>query len=149
MEPGSFWEVDVPSDHALFDRPILEVPGIMGIPLVIYRVGTPSSNRTDLDCQIATFLNVTYDDGLAPAEWQSRVGTCLVARKDKKPLTSMHLEAVWMYIDRLMDLYGEGPKRAQKEIARERFEKWLENYKRNEAMNGRPEWKDFGSLYDS
>jgi hypothetical protein len=67
---------------------------------------------------------VSYDDdGLAPVEWQSHVGTCLVARKDKKPLTSMHFEAVWISIDRLMDMHCEESKRAQKEIITVRSEK--------------------------
>lgn len=148
-EPGAFWEVDIPADHSIFDKAILEVPAILGIPLVIHRVGTQSNNRADLDCQIATYLNVTYEYGLAPPQWQSHVGTCLVARKDKKPLTSQHLEAVWMYIVRLMDFYGEqSPREAQKRITRQRFEKWFENYKKIEAENGRSEWKDVGSLYD-
>jgi hypothetical protein len=148
-EPGRFWEVDIPADHSIFEKTILEVPAILGIPLVIRRVGTQSNDCADLDCQIATFLNVKYEDGLAPSQWQSHVGTCLVARKDKKPLTSQHLEAVWMYIDRLMDCYGEeGPRQAQKEMTKKRLETWFENYKENEAENERTEWKDVGSLYD-
>jgi len=148
-ESGGFWEVDIPSNHSMFDGPLLEVPAILGVPLVIHRVGTQSNNRADLDCQIATFLNITYRDGMAPPEWQSHVGSCLVARKDKKPLSSQHLEAVWMYIDRILDYFGEeGPREAQKLITRKDFEKWLENYKLREASNGRSEWADVGSLYD-
>ncbi|KAH4372356.1 hypothetical protein HBH99_232610 [Parastagonospora nodorum] len=129
-EPGGFWGVDIPADYSIFEKTILEVPAILGIPLVIHRVGTQSNNRTDLDCQIATFLNVKYEDGRAPPQWQSHVGTCLVAHKDKKPLASQHLEA------------------AQKEITKKRFETWFENYNENAAENGRTEWKDVGSLYD-
>ena len=146
-ESGGFWNVSVPANHTMFDSPLLEVPAIMGIPLVIHRVGTQSNNRADLDCRIATFLNVKYEDGFAPREWQSHVGTCIVARKDKKPLSAEHLEAVWMYIDRLMDIFGEeGPEKAQKEISRDSFEEWFEDYKNNEVENGRENWKNVGSI---
>jgi hypothetical protein len=149
MEPGSINKADIPNIHLIFDGPLLEVPAIVGIPLVINRVGTQSDNRPDLDCQIATYLNVAYQDGLAPPEWQSHVRSCLVARKDKKPLNVEHLEAVWMYIDRLMDLYGEdSPKRAQKDITREGFERWFKGYRNENVQNGRPERKDVGSLYE-
>ncbi|KAF2821945.1 hypothetical protein CC86DRAFT_396896 [Ophiobolus disseminans] len=146
MEPGVFFEVDIPANHHIFDGPLLEVPAKLDIPLVIYRLGTQSNYRPDLDCQIATFLNIKYEDGLAPPQWQSHVGSCLLARKD---ISSKHLEAVWMYIDKILDYYGElGTREAQELISREGFEKWLENYKRIEIYDGREEWKDVGSLYD-
>jgi hypothetical protein len=118
----------------------------MGIPLVIQRLGTHSNNRPDLDCRVATFLNITYQDGFAPPEWQSHVGSCLVARKDKKPLSAEHVE---MYIHRPMNIFGdEGPAATQEEMNREDFESWFEDYKGNNVENGRDEWKDVGSLYD-
>jgi hypothetical protein len=57
-----FDEIDIPTDHTIFAGPLLEVPAIMGIPIVIQRLGTHSNNRADLDCRVATFLNVTYQD---------------------------------------------------------------------------------------
>jgi hypothetical protein len=148
MEPGLINETDIPIDHTIFDNPLLEVPAIMGIPLVIHRLGTKSNNRADLDCLVATFLNVTYRDGFAPPEWQSHVGSCLVARKDKKPLSVEQLEAVWLYIDRLMDMFGDGPKSAQKNMNRDDFESWFEEYKEESVGYGQDQWKDVGSLYD-
>jgi hypothetical protein len=41
--------VDIPSDHSIFDGPIIEIPAIMEIPLVIHRLGTQSDDRTDPD----------------------------------------------------------------------------------------------------
>jgi hypothetical protein len=128
---------------------MLEVPAMLGIPLVMARVGTKSDYQPDLDCRIATYFNIKYEDGLAPPHWQSHVGSCLVARKDKKPLSSQHLEAVWMYMDRLLNCYGEtSPKKAQKLVNRADFEKWFATYKRNGVINGRKEWESVGSLYD-
>jgi hypothetical protein len=133
----------------MFDTALLEVPALLGIPMVIYRVGIQSPDRADLDCRIATYLNITYANSRAPPEWQSHVGSCLVARKDKKPVSSQHLEAVWMYLDRLAGAFSEdGPKEAREMITREGFEEWLENYKENSALSGRPEWENVGSLYD-
>jgi hypothetical protein len=147
-EPGGFWEVDIPSNHTMFDNPLLEVPALLEVPIVIYRVGTQSTSQSGLDCQIATYLNIKYVDGLAPPEWQSRVGSCLVARKDKKPLSSQHLEAVWMYIDRILDHFSEGARGAQQLITRQQFEGWLGIYSHNQVINGRTEWGNVGSLYD-
>ncbi|KAF1847749.1 uncharacterized protein K460DRAFT_363787 [Cucurbitaria berberidis CBS 394.84] len=148
-EGGGFRKISLEPNHIVFDGPLLQVPAIMGIPLVIHRVGTKSNNRADLDCRIATFLNVKYEDGFAPPQWQSHVGTCIVARKDKKPLSAEHVEAVWMYIDKLMDTFGEeGPQAAQKEISREHYEEWFERYRDSEAENGRDEWRNVGSIYN-
>lgn len=145
-DPGGFFEVDIPSTHAMFDTSLLEVPALIGIPMVIHRIGTQSNHRPDLDCQIATCLNIEYSNSLAPPQWQSHVGSCLVARKDKKPLSSQHLEAVWMYIDRVLDYYGDvGVKQAQALITRKEFERWFDNRKRNEARNRKSEWADVGS----
>jgi hypothetical protein len=108
----------------MFDNALLEVPAILGVPMVIHRVGTQSACRPDLDCKIATYLNIEYVDDMAPPEWQSHIGGCLVARKNKKPLSSQHLEALCMYIDRILDNFGDGVKQeqAQAMVTREGFE---------------------------
>lgn len=146
---GAFWCQDIPSNHPIFNNPVLPVPGRIVIPLVIHRLGTQSRNRADLDCRIATYLNVEYEDGLAPPHWESHVGTCIVTRKDKKPLSSEHLEAVWMFIDRLMDYFGEdGPEEAHRNISKPKFERWFKGYKEGQVVNHRDEWKNVGSIYD-
>jgi hypothetical protein len=146
---GSWHNANIESNHPIFDNELLEVPALMGIPLVIHRVGTQSANRADLDNRIATFLDIAYDTGFSPPEWQSRVRSCLIARKDKKPLSSAHMEAVWMYIDRVLDIFGDsGPKRAQARINKDDVEEWFENYKESAAENGHDKWRDVGSIYD-
>jgi hypothetical protein len=146
---ASWRNINIERNYPIFNNELLEVPAIMGIPLVIHRVGTQSATRADLDNRIATFFNILYDTGFAPPEWQSHVGTCLIARKDKKPLRSEHMEAVYMYIDRLLDIFGdEGPKEAQSHINKDDFEAWFEHYKESATKNGRNEWHDVGSIYD-
>jgi hypothetical protein len=84
-ESGSFWNISIPSNHPVFDGPLLEVPAKTHIPLVIHRIGTKSKHRADLECPIATCLNIKYTNGVAPQKWQSGVGSCIVARKTKGP----------------------------------------------------------------
>ena len=96
----------IPSDHVIFQSHVLPVPGLLDVPLVIYRVGTQAENEEELDCQVATYLNIHPVSGCAPEQWLSRVGTCVVARKDKRPFRTEHLETVWMFIDDVLDWCG-------------------------------------------
>lgn len=114
----------IPIDHPVFSQPVAPLSEIIGIPLGIHRVGTLSSNRPDLDNQIITYLNVNLDSGLAPMEWQSHIGTVVVARKDKKPFLPHHLEGVWMYADYILDLFGERGAAPTLLYNRQAFEMW-------------------------
>lgn len=118
---------EIPADHPVFSESVPPVPAAIDIPLVIHRVGTRSNNRADLDNQIATYLNIDLASGLAPAAWQSHVGTVIIARKDKKKLLPHHVEDVWMYCDRIADMFGDGaaPTRMYN---RQAFERWWKNY---------------------
>ncbi|KAK7415990.1 hypothetical protein QQZ08_012162 [Neonectria magnoliae] len=80
--------------HPVFSQAVPNIPRLIGVPLVIYREGTQSMNRVDLDNQVATYLNIDAESGFAAPEWRSHVGTVVVARKDKKPLLLHHLEGV-------------------------------------------------------
>ncbi|XP_044715312.1 uncharacterized protein HRG_11289 [Hirsutella rhossiliensis] len=57
-------------------------PRLIEVPLVLDRTGTQSVNEADLDNQIATYLNIDANSGFAPPDWQSQVGTVVVARKE-------------------------------------------------------------------
>ncbi|KAK3299159.1 uncharacterized protein B0H64DRAFT_387499 [Chaetomium fimeti] len=118
----------IPADHPVFSQAVPPLPGLIGVPLVVHRVGTRSADRADLDNQIATYLNIDPDSGFAPPAWQSNVGTVVVARKDKKPLLQHHLEGVWMYCDYILDLFGEGEGPPTRLYSRRAFEKWWGNY---------------------
>lgn len=118
---------------------------------MIHRLGTQSSDRGQLDCQIATYLHIDPQTGFAPPEWQSHIGTCIVARKDKKPLSVEHMEGVWMFIDHLIGYYEDSdPRAASKHITRKEYEEWVEGYKEECIGYGtRDEWKTVGSIYDA
>ncbi|KAH8654892.1 ectomycorrhiza-upregulated zf-MYND domain-containing protein [Ilyonectria robusta] len=117
-----------PADHPIFSHNVPPVPGLIEVPLVLHRVGTQSTNRADLDNQIATHLNINPDSGFAPPAWQSHVGTIVVARKDKNLLLLQYLEGVWMYCDHILDLFGEGEGAPRWLYNRQAFEEWWVGY---------------------
>ena len=55
----------------MFSQPVPPAPGLIGVPLVLYRVGTRSANRADLDNQIATYINIDSECRFASLEWRS------------------------------------------------------------------------------
>ncbi|KAJ7280059.1 hypothetical protein C8J57DRAFT_119436 [Mycena rebaudengoi] len=160
---GTFNATTIAKDDPIFALPTLPVSALLGCPLVMRRTGTTSSNRADLDCQIATYLAINPRSGFAPAEWQSGVGTVIVARKDKKPLSMQHLEGFWMYNDAILDEFGNGDGiRESQWYSRERYEDWwaiyCENAKENRASfhrvaglevtpGGSDDWSDPGNPY--
>jgi hypothetical protein len=123
-------EFMIPADHTVFEPPfqIPDIPRLIEIPLIMYRVGTQSNRREHLDNQIITYININAESGFAGAQWQSHVGTVVVARADKKPLLPHHLEGVWMYCDRILDKFGEGEGPPRRLYSRKAFEEWWERY---------------------
>lgn len=125
------------------------LPAALGIPLIFRRL--PSAQfgtaRPDgLDNQIATYLNIELASGFAPAAWQSGVGTVLVARRDRKPLLEQHLEGLWMYCDRVLDIFGDGGGAPRHLYNRPAFEKWWARYA-EEARGYRGDWKNVPTPY--
>ncbi|KAM4067808.1 putative ectomycorrhiza-upregulated zf-mynd domain-containing protein [Hirsutella rhossiliensis] len=118
----------IPANHDVFSQSVPSVPALIEVPLVLYRTGTQSANEADLDNQIATYLNIDADSGFAPPEWQSQVGTVVVARKDRRPFYPQHLEGVWMFCDHILDLFGEGDGPPRWLYSRHAFEEWWVNY---------------------
>jgi hypothetical protein len=51
-------------------------------------------------------------------------------RKDGKPLTTDAMEAIWMYHDYILDLFGDEPEIARRQINRESFERFCKKYKK-------------------
>ncbi|EQL02298.1 ectomycorrhiza-upregulated zf-MYND domain-containing protein [Ophiocordyceps sinensis CO18] len=128
-EIGAPWSATtIPANHDVFSQSVPSVPGLIEVPLVFHRAGTQSVNRAGLDNQIATYLNIDANSGFAPPEWQSNVGTVVVARKDRKPLCPQHLEGVWMFCDYILDLFGEGDGPPRRLYNRHAFERWWLRY---------------------
>lgn len=125
------------------------LPAVLGIPLIFRRFPSAQFGTTrpdGLDNQIATYLNIELASGFAPAAWQSGVGTVLVARLDKKPLLEQHLEGLWMYCDRVLDIFGDGCGAPRHLYNRPAFEKWWARYA-EEARGYRGDWKNVPTPY--
>ncbi|KAJ5199315.1 hypothetical protein N7491_000129 [Penicillium cf. griseofulvum] len=99
----------IPSGHPIFNHSVSLVPVLLNFPIVVHRVGIRDNGTTGcLDTQPITYIHVAPKDGFAPPEWQNGIGTVIVARKNKKDLTTDHYEALWIYCDRILDYFGEG-----------------------------------------
>ncbi|OJJ98998.1 hypothetical protein ASPACDRAFT_1857461 [Aspergillus aculeatus ATCC 16872] len=51
-----------------------------------------------------------------------------VARKDRKDLSPEHYEAIWMYIDRILDEFGNGAPPPE-QLYKKKFERWFVGYR--------------------
>ncbi|RAH78664.1 hypothetical protein BO86DRAFT_458359 [Aspergillus japonicus CBS 114.51] len=94
----------------IFDNAVPPVPALLDFPVVVHRVGTRDNGEFGcLDNQAITYLHIDPISEMAPPAWQAgRIGTVMVARKDRKDLSPEHYEAVWMYIDYMLDFFGNG-----------------------------------------
>jgi hypothetical protein len=138
----------IPAHHPVFSQTVPPIPELIEVPLVIHRVDTQTSNRADLDNQIATYLNIDEDSGFAPPYWQSYVGTVIVARKDRKTLLPQHLEGVWQYCHHILDLFGDGDGAPTRLYNRQAFEKWWKKLCDERKLHYRDEWENIKSPYD-
>ncbi|KAJ3029953.1 hypothetical protein HDV00_009340, partial [Rhizophlyctis rosea] len=145
--PGTFQLITIPRTHPVFEAacPLSPVSHEIGIPLRIYREApldpkeAPTHpDRAKYDCQIATYLMIEIHSGYAPGEWQCGVGDVIVARADGRP-TSVHLvEGVWMFCDRLLDMFGDGEGAVvpERDITKGKFRRFWKNYKEERVENG-------------
>lgn len=147
-KPFEIREISI--DHPIFKSKPIPISISIGFPLLVFKEGTIYPERQPLDNQIATYLNIDLTSGFAPSEWQSYVGTIIVARADKKPLITQHVEAVWMYCDLILDRFGDGGI-PTKLYNRDAFEKWFQKYRTErqeitKAVKSTPgdldDWKD-------
>lgn len=66
--------------------------------------------------------------GFASPKWQ-RAGTTLFVRKDKKPLTQNHLEALWMFNDDILGAFGDGVHHGHAKMTRVNWNRFWNSYK--------------------
>ncbi|EOD51178.1 putative zinc finger mynd-type protein [Neofusicoccum parvum UCRNP2] len=117
-----FEEVEVPLLHPIFhNHDTSDIAALLELPILTAKYppnkawveASPEDLRTRFECyypfvnQAATFLHLTAtkaakDDpkstwGWAPMRWQSKVGSVLVVRQDRKPLLPLHAEALSKY----------------------------------------------------
>lgn len=79
------------------------------------------------------YLNMKPEDGSVPIEWQTGVGTVIVARKDKKDLHPRHFEAIYMYCLQIRLDFLDGYGAPEELYVRTVFERWFETYKQGSS----------------
>jgi hypothetical protein len=64
---------------------------LLDLLIVIHRLGTRDNGQfRNIENQAITHLNAETKSGLAPPQWQSGIGSVIVARKDRKSLSPEH-----------------------------------------------------------
>jgi hypothetical protein len=152
-----FEVVTVSSHSFIFATPVCEISELVGIPIQIMRVHTPTvDNRNN---QNATFLKIQLrrsDDtdaifnevGFAPDEWQVPAGNVIAVRVDKKPL---NIETMQVLCDfcavRMMEVLQDTAERDETEVeiqniirqefSQRAFRTYAEEYDTRERKNGR------------
>ncbi|CAG8951663.1 hypothetical protein HYFRA_00005463 [Hymenoscyphus fraxineus] len=155
--------------HPIFRHTVPTAVSVhMGLPLLVrkhgfFGQGWPSAVPGPYVNQPAVFLNraanPSNDDfGWADmAEWDVIVGTVLVVRQDKKPITPQQVEAFCLFCceywgDHIEETYAR-TKRAREtflknRICREKFEEFFEQLKQKKIKEGDSAWADAVSPYD-
>jgi len=108
---------------------------LIGVPLVVYRQresGARVEGRSAaMDNQAVTYLMIDIEHGFAPDEWQHSIGPVTVVRTDRKPLTTPALEMIWMYVDLILDHFGEEGEAPKWRYTPQAFQEWCRRYKMN------------------
>ncbi|KAF2427809.1 hypothetical protein EJ08DRAFT_332571 [Tothia fuscella] len=120
-----FEAVDIPITHSIFTKHSKsDIGARVGLPIFIEKVSAIPlySSGTEIMNQSATFLNLCLDPhaqfgggvlgfGWAPWKWQNDVGSVVIVRQDKKPLSPFHVEALAKYaqneVAELLQIGGE------------------------------------------
>ncbi|KAK1221781.1 hypothetical protein PQX77_015399 [Marasmius sp. AFHP31] len=131
----------IPPSHPVWTKgSVSPISQIVGVPVLIYRelveleLGFP--NDPNRDNQAVTFLMINPQSGFASLRWQKNIGPVTVVRGDHKPLSEIALEMIWMYCDRVLDVFGEDSSTPLKMYTKEAFDKFCQNYKEEALMNG-------------
>ncbi|TGO32234.1 hypothetical protein BHYA_0337g00060 [Botrytis hyacinthi] len=101
----------VPELHPIFEGQPTNISQLMGIPLIIQRIPREAGRDVvfDKDHLRNDFCGALHLDtlphsetwGQIPSQWHENVGTVLVAREDKKDITTLQLTAIMTFIRRL------------------------------------------------
>ncbi|KAK6341603.1 hypothetical protein TWF696_008674 [Orbilia brochopaga] len=119
------------TDKIFTDHETSDIADRLGLPILTHRCPPNPVWERELDHRAfngwspfnnreATFLHLSLDKdavldfstgsmgwGWAPTQWQNRVGSVIVVRQDKKPLSPLHVEALCKYcLDEVQPLIG-------------------------------------------
>jgi hypothetical protein len=142
----------LPTDPIFHDVLPTEISVLLELPLLVQRLNlrdvvpgdTYHKNRP------ATFLQMRPYNGFAPMDWQRKIGAVMVVRMDRKPLSCLHLEAIWRYDWTLLsDVNSIGwEKGLTAKMTRNGFEVFWNEYKKKQIEAGREDFEGLVSPYD-
>lgn len=129
------------SDYSDFQRKgslAVKSEPIIGLPLLMARLGTNSHNPEDLANVVAESLSKAADGRTLRNKWHRTPGSVLVARQDKKPLYSRHLYAIITYLGYIASVVGGPQERIPTSFCTQSmFKKWWEfHHGAMKAMHG-------------
>lgn len=107
--PGRFVHELVNTNHPVFKRgELCPVTALFGIPLLIYSAAVERGiDMPGQGNQPAVYLRIEPDNGFAPPPWQMCLpGSCIVVRRDKKPLLKATLEAIYAFHGKILNGAG-------------------------------------------
>ncbi|CAG8949137.1 hypothetical protein HYFRA_00004759 [Hymenoscyphus fraxineus] len=148
LRDGKFPAVDVPFNHPIFAvNRGPDIPKQIGLDVRIYRYPpNPSWTGSKFDNQAVTFLHMDANPhspywGFASHEWQSNVGSVLLVRADRKPITPRQVEVLTEYCWTKLQPSFESSIEANSLSARQRvfdrinkqgFSEFFESYKKQQ-----------------
>ncbi|KAF9523481.1 hypothetical protein CPB83DRAFT_862764 [Crepidotus variabilis] len=106
LPSGTFMVENIDSRHPIFKKgELCPLTALYGHPILIYcpRLHSGRVEGNMANNQAAVYLRIEPSDGLAPISWQTDyLGDCLVARRDKKPISKELLETMHQYHSSLL-----------------------------------------------
>src|SRR5579862_7075698 len=124
----------LPTDPIFLDVLPTQMSVLLELPLLVQRLHDRDLVPGDAYHKNlpATFLHMRPCSGFAPLDWQRKIGAVLVVRMDRKPLSCLHLEAIWKYQWAILsDVNSIGWERGMKgQIGRNGFEGFWNEFKK-------------------
>jgi hypothetical protein len=142
----------LPTDPIFHSLPT-EISTLIELPLLVVRLVPRQDMPADPyhKNRPATFLHMRACSGFAGIDWQQRVGSVLVARADRKPLSCLHLEGIWRYhwmMLRDVNAITGGMGVSVTKFTRKGFEAFWAGWKQKQIEAGRDDFEDLGSPYE-
>ena len=119
---------EIPREHVIFNTSPVPISQKIGFPLLMLRPSKGSERGPLGDNQHAAWLMIDPVTGLAPTEWQGRVGNVIVARPDGEPLDTATLGAITDYISDILDAFGDEVGVARKYYNRGQLDKFIADH---------------------
>lgn len=142
----------LPTDPIFVDSLPTEMSVLLELPLLAQRLNPRDDVPGDTyhKNRPATFLQMRPCSGFASLDWQRKIGAVLVVRMDRKPLSCLHLEAIWRYHWTLMSDVNSIAWQTdrKKNITRKAFELFWNEFRKRQVEAGREDFENLVSPYE-